>query len=95
VRLAFIPTCHDCYVARKATSSMEAEMPAQILPPPVLARKATMGPVVHVGAVFQRLADMFAAQPAPDAEKPRSVADLLEFGYSVTGADRRFPHMPA
>jgi hypothetical protein len=89
VRLTFISTCHDCYVARKAASSMEAEMAAQ-----VLSTKGHSGPVVHVGAVFQRLADMFAAQPAP-ADKPRSVADLLEFGYSVTSADRRFPHMPA
>jgi hypothetical protein len=37
-----------------------------------------------------------AKSPLPvEAEKARSVADLLEFGYSVSSADRRFPHMPA
>lgn len=67
-------------------------MPVPTLTGPTLT--AHRGPVVHIGAVFQRLADMMAARPAPDA-KARSVADLLEFGYSVTAADRRFPHMPA
>ena len=34
-------------------------------------------------------------QVPAEASKARSVADLLEFGYSVSSADRRFPHMPA
>ena len=65
---------------------------------PVPTLTAHRGPVVHVGAVFQRLADMFGERSASDAPKTlegRSVADLLEFGYIVTGADRQHPHMPA
>ena len=42
---------------------------------------------------------MFRRHPKPElpleAAKARSVADLLEFGYSVSSSDRRFPHMPA
>jgi hypothetical protein len=44
------------------------------------------------GVMFRRHAK---AQLPAEASEARSVADLLEFGYSVSSADRRFPHMPA
>ena len=47
--------------------------------------------------IFHSLFGHGPAKPQVPAEaaKARSVADLLEFGYSVSSADRRFPHMPA
>lgn len=65
---------------------------------PAFFRQPATGPVVHVGAVFQRLADMLGHDTASDAAKTlggRSVADLLEFGYIVTAADHHFPHKAA
>ena len=66
---------------------------------PTFFRQPTSGPVVHVGSVFQRLADMIGERSTSDAIPKtlggRSVADLLEFGYIVTAADHHFPHKPA
>lgn len=47
-----------------------------------------------LAALARRIFGQKAQQPV-ETPKARSVADLLEFGYSVSGADRRFPHMPA
>ena len=48
-------------------------------------------------SMFRSLFSQGHAKPQLPAEatKARSVADLLEFGYSVSSSDRRFPHMPA
>jgi hypothetical protein len=51
--------------------------------------------ICMIGAALQRFTARLSERPAAEADKARSVADLLEFGYTVTSADRHFPHMPA
>ena len=51
--------------------------------------------IAQFGGMVRSLFGHAKPQLPPEAAKARNVADLLEFGYSVSSADRRFPHMPA
>jgi hypothetical protein len=79
--------CDHGTVARMA---MTVQSPAMPIPANTIYRPK----LSHIECALQQIAQIF--QYRTEREPcTRSVADLLEFGYTVSSADRRFPHMPA